>query len=421
LKRLRSRVSGAVAGLLIASFSGGFAHEILAAPFTPTSKSQVVEKLPARANTPELKKVARLKKQLSIQPNDSSTAFGLIEAYFDAALATGEPRYIGYARAVFEPRFPQQQGNADWWYLSGLLVQYTHQFDQAHQAFDKAIRLKPDHLASMSWKSALWMVEGKYAEAKSMCNTLQPHASALNTAGCAAFAEAGMGQLPAAYQGLKTQYEQHQAESGDGLRLWVLTRLAEMAERQGLVQDADQLYKQALKLGVTDQYLLGAYADFLLHQKRGAEVLVLLKDWESSDILLMRLAQAAQQTGDPRLQSFEKDLRDRFEAMSKRGEQLHEQEEARFLLFLENKPQLAFQKAMHNYSDKRQREPRDLEILLQAAAASQLHADTHPVIQQVHDWLRSTGFEDVRLNPWVEKTKAQSAKTQAAPTTGSRI
>lgn len=401
----------ALATLTVAAGLGvlGLAQSAHAAPYTPTSKDQVVEKLPARANTPELRKVARLKKQLSIQPNDASTAFDLVEAYFDAALATGEPRYIGYARAVFEPRFAQQQTNADWWYLSGLLVQYTHQFDQAHQAFDKALAIKPDHLQAMSWKAALWMVEGKYTQAKAMCAKLQPYASVLNAAGCAAFADAGMGQLPAAYQGLKVQFEQHQAESGEGVRLWVLTRLAEMAERQGLVQEADRYYGQALQLGVTDQYLLGAYADFLLHQKRGAEVLALLKDWEASDILLMRLAQAAQQTGDKRLKTFEKDLRDRFEAMSKRGEQLHEQEEARFLLFMENKPQLAFEKAVHNYSDKRQREPRDLEILLQAAVASQFHAGNQPVIKEIHEWMKSTGFEDVRLSPWVEKTKANAS------------
>lgn len=396
------------------------ANPAWAAPFTPTSKDQVVEKLPARANTPELKKVARLKKQLSIQAADVNTAFDLVEAYFDAALATGEPRYIGYARAVFEPRFAQQQSNADWWYLSGLLVQYTHQFDQAHQAFDKALGLNPSHLQAMSWKAALWMVEGKYPEAKAMCSRLQPHASTLNAAGCSAFADAGMGQLPAAYQYLKAQFEQHQAEAGEGLRLWVLTRLAEMAERQGLAQEADQYYKQALQLGVTDQYLLGAYADFLLHQKRGAEVLVLLKDWEASDILLMRLAQAAQQTGDSRLKNFEKDLRDRFDAMSKRGEQLHEQEEARFLLFLEKKPLLAFEKAVHNYSDKRQREPRDLEILLQAAAANQIRAVNHPVIQQVHDWIKKTGFEDVRLRPLLELTQSTTTTTQNVPTNGGR-
>lgn len=413
---------GVLSWLTAATFAASFglANTVLAAPFTPTSKDQVVEKLPARANTPELKKVARLKKQLSIQPNDTNSAFDLIEAYFDAALATGEPRYIGYARAVFEPRFPQQQGNADWWYLSGLLVQYTHQFDEAHQAFDKAISLKPNHLAAMSWKSALWMVEGKYIEAKSMCGKLQPIASELNAAGCSSFANAGLGQLPAAYQELKNQFEQHQAESGDGLKLWVLTRLAEMAERQGLIQDAEQYYKQALQLGLTDQYLLGAYSDFLLHQNRGGEVLVLLKDWTSSDILLMRLAQAAKQTNDNRLKGFEKDLRDRFDAMAKRGEQLHEQEEARFLLFLENKPQMAFQKALHNYVDKRQREPRDLEILLQAAAASQLNVGNQPVVQQVHDWLKNTGFQDVRLDPWVEKTKDQSAKPQSAPPAGGR-
>ena len=75
--------------------------------------------------------------------------------------------------------------------------------------------------------------------------------------------------------------------------MWIHTRLAEMAIRLQRSAEAEAHFKEALALGVTDQFLLGAYADFLLQQKRPAEVLTLLAGWERSDILLLRLALAA--------------------------------------------------------------------------------------------------------------------------------
>src|SRR5262249_58638319 len=77
-----------------------------------------------------------------------------------------------------------------------------------------------------------------------------------------------------------------------GLRLWVLTRLAEIAWRLGEARSAERHFKDALALDVTDNFLLAAYADFLLEQNRAADVVALLKDWTRSDTLLLRLALA---------------------------------------------------------------------------------------------------------------------------------
>ena len=54
-----------------------------------------------------------------------------------------------------------------------------------------------------------------------------------------------------------------------------------------------------LALGVDDNFLLAAYADFLLEQGRAAEVMALLKNWARSDTLLLRLALAAQDARPP--------------------------------------------------------------------------------------------------------------------------
>jgi hypothetical protein len=61
-----------------------------------------------------------------------------------------------------------------------------------------------------------------------------------------------------------------------GNRLWLLTRLAEVAAWQGRVALAESHYKSALRLGLTDAYLLAAWSDFLLDQQRPKEVVALL-------------------------------------------------------------------------------------------------------------------------------------------------
>jgi hypothetical protein len=139
---------------------------------------------------------------------------------------------------------------------------------------------------------------------------------------------------------------------------------------------------------VTDQFLLGAYSDFLLQQKRPAEVVKLLADWERSDILLLRLALAGKVANDSRAKSWADQLRDRFDAAAQRGDRLHEQEAARFELDVESQPQKALDYASRNYTQ--QKEPRDAEILMRAALAANAPKAAEPALA----WLKSSNYED---------------------------
>ena len=142
---------------------------------------------------------------------------------------------------------------------------------------------------------------------------------------------------------------------------------------------------------MTDQFLLGAYADFLLARQRPSEVIRLLADWERSDILLLRLALASKTTGDKRSIDWATQLRDRFVAAALRGDRLHEQEAARFELDIEGNAGRALKLAKANY--KIQKEPRDAEILMRAAIAAQ-QAQTAQVAM---DWLRTSRYQDPAL------------------------
>src|SRR4051794_16551068 len=105
--------------------------QTFAAPFTPKSDSDVVEKLPATANDPSVRRVDSLRKQLAARPNDSALRLEIAQRYFDMAMAQGDPRYVGYAQAAITPLAQSAANNADYWQIRGMLEQYSHDFPGA--------------------------------------------------------------------------------------------------------------------------------------------------------------------------------------------------------------------------------------------------------------------------------------------------
>ena len=373
-----------------------------AAPYTPTSDAMVVESLPGRASDPALKRVDSLRKQLAARPGDADLRVEIARRYFDMAMAQGDPRYVGYASAAITPLAKAAPLNsnssasantstqADYALVLGLIQQFSHEFEPALASLAKASQLNPQSPEPLLWRSAIFMVLARYPEAGAECQRAMPLADPLVGAGCSAYVDATTGQLDAAYAKLLAAVAAA-PQAPPELLLWQATRLAEMAWRLGRFDTAEGHFKSALKQGVTDQFLLGAYADFLLARQRPSEVISLLADWERSDILLLRLALAGKTTGDKRSVDWATQLRDRFLAAALRGDRLHEQEAARFELDIEGNAARALKLANANY--KIQKEPRDAEILMRAAIAAQ-QAQT---AQVALDWLRTSRYQDRAL------------------------
>ena len=116
-----------------------------------------------------------------------------------------------------------------------------------------------------------------------------------------------------------------------GNRLWLLTRLGEVAAWRGQPEEAEKHYRAALALGIDDGYLLAAWSDFLLDRQRPAEVVKWLAGWEASDGLLLRLALAETALKLPAAKAHVQALADRFAAAKVRGDTTHRAEEARYL------------------------------------------------------------------------------------------
>lgn len=376
-----------------------------AAPFTPANDSDIVERLPLSATDPSARRLQSLRKQLEAKPDDVALRIEIARRYFDLSMAQGDPRYVGYASAALAPLDKAAPAaNSGYWQIKGMLQQYSHNFDGALASLDKASLANPTSPDPMAWRAAIQMVQANYPKAQAECDALKPLTTALFAAGCTQYIRATTGELQSAFDTLNAAVKA-EPNAAPELMLWELTRLAEMANRLKRFDEADAYFQRALKLGVTDQFLLGAYADFLLQQKKPEAVITLLADWERSDILLLRLALAGKATNHKKAADWASALRDRFTEAAKRGDRLHEQEAARFELDIENNPKKALTLAANNY--KLQKEPRDAEVLLRTALAAKDAAAAEPALA----WLKQTKYEDANMVELaVSLTKLAGAK-----------
>jgi Tfp pilus assembly protein PilF len=280
-------------------------------------------------------------------------------------------------------------------FARALLRQYRHDFAGALRDLGRALESDPALDEARAWRAAIFMVQADYAAAARECGALP---AGLLAAGCSAYVEATTGDTRGAYRRLADALAREPA-AGPRARLWVLTRLAEMATRLEDDKAAERHFRDALALGVTDNFLLAAYADYLLQRGRAAEVLPLLKDWERSDTLLLRLALAARALQRPEAERHARSLGERFAAAALRGEQLHLAEEARYHLDLQRDPKRALAAATGNW--RSQREPRDALVLLEAALAAGDRAAAAPALR----WLEQTRYEDPRLQRIAERLR----------------
>ena len=388
--------------LLALTLNASPAHAV---PFTPANDNEVVERLPL-ASDASARQLESLRRQLVGRPDDNALRLDIGRRYFTLAMAQGDPRLVGYAAAAIAPLATKSADVADYWLLRGQLEQFSHQFEPALVSLAKASQINPKTAEPLAWRAAIFMVQARYAEAQTECQRVAAVAEPLFAAGCRAYVQAAMGELKPAFDALDAAVKTAVATKpppAPELLLWAYTRQAEMAIRLQQADAAENLFKSALKLGVIDQFLLGAYADFLLAQQRPAEVIKLLAGWERSDILLLRLAMAGQATKDSRARDWTSQLRDRFQAAAQRGDRLHEQEAARFELDLEGNAAKALAAATSNYTV--QKEPRDAEILMRTAIAAKQPKAAQPAL----DWLRTSRYEDPAFDKLAAQLAAQGA------------
>jgi hypothetical protein len=374
-----------------------------AAPFTPSDDAQVLERVPQRANSPRARQLALLRDAVRRSPRDADAAARLAEHWIDDAMAEGDPRYVGYAQAALAPWWAEAAPPAAVRVQRAVIQQYAHRFDAALADLSAVTDDEPWQVQAWAWQAAIHLVRADYAAAGRACDEMAPLVAPLTAVACRAQVNALVGRAEAAARALAQALAEAGSDTSAAERVWALTRLAEIEERRGDVAAAERAFRDALSRNVPDVYLQSAYADFLLDRGRAAEVLTLLADKARADVLLLRLALAAQAVKDPRATRWRDELSARFDAARARGDRTHEKEESRFALVLRRDAARALELARRNF--ELQREPSDARALLEAALAVGTRA-ARDAAQPALQWLDVNRVESVVLQPLAQRVKA---------------
>jgi len=371
-----------------------------AAPYVPANGNRVLETLPSR-NDPVQQAFARMRARLNKNPNDLALATQLAQMYVTASRVDGDPRYLGYAQAALKPWWNQPHPPESVVLQRAIILQSTHQFSNALQDLETVLRTDPINGQAWLTRATVLTVLGDYSGARTACGKLQNLAYDIVLQTCLANVGSLNGEAQKSYANLSKALERY-PNLDASLRVWVMTMLGEMASRLGRPSEAETHFRNAMALDKPDGYLLGAYSDFLLDQRRYAEVVDLLKPRTRNDALLLRYALALKALNGPAASTSIDLLRQRFAAAAMRGDTVHQREQARFELHLLGDSRQALQTALSNW--KVQKEPADLRILLEAATA----ANDRKAIALATDWIHAKHFEDQTLADMIRMAKERA-------------
>jgi len=351
--------------------------------------------------------VERLPERVGVAPATPQAAATAARRWITLSRDMADPRYLGRAQAALAPWWGQPGAPAELLVLQATVEQARHEFTAARATLERALQANPAQVQGWLTLATLERVAARYPAAENACRNVARHGATMYAAACTLETRSLQGQNDAARSGLTALAQQLGAAPAQ--RAWVLSLLAESEERAGRDDAAEAAYRRSLA-DVADGYTALAYADHLLRRGRASAVLDVLRGQPASDAVLLRRAYALRLLGDDAWRPVAAEVQERFAAIAQRGEGLdaHARERALMALWLDARPDVAWQAARTNLT--LQKEPLDWWLALQASEQSRDTAAHRAVVQA----LAQTGLQDARLARWqpqaATKTSAQGGQ-----------
>ena len=397
---------------LLAAVAPSFAAESSALQF-PAQDDAIVEHLPTHVGDAAERRAARAAERaqrtaLQQHPDELGLALQAARDALARGRLRGDPRELGVAQAALAPWWTRADAPPEVRLVRATVMQSQHEFLPALAELDAVLAAPaaslPVRAQAELTRAGVQQVLGRFAEAEAGCRRLAGadyfalgSGVRLNALACLAELSSLQGHADTAASALARLAGAPDADSaatvaGEPAPGWLNLMRAELAQRRGSPA-AGALFVAALKANA-DVYTQCAYADWLLDQRRPAEVVALLKDNVAADPALLRVALADKQLHG-RLHPATRDatamLGDRYDAALLRGDRSHGREQSRYELELRGDTRAALALAQSNW--RVQHEPADEVVLARAAHAARRDEAAAPLWQ----FLRETGGRDVRL------------------------
>lgn len=357
------------------------------APRRPASADEVLVRLPSGA---QLQVLEALRKRAGEEPTNLALAQKLAAGYVELGRSQDDPRLVAYALSALAPWTSARSTSADSLLIAADASQYLHQFDRALEYLERSLAIESANARALLMRANLLEVRGDLPLAREACARLGTIAAQEITIACLSSVQSRMGRLDQSFENLRTMYASAPRLPAD-IDVWLLSILAEMADRRGDVVAQGHYLERARAIAPLDLKLKGQYADWLLAEGKAEQVLQLLREDGQHDSLLLRLALAAGQRPDATRAAATYATKFRERQAFASGEARHLREYARFLLDVDDDPAAAVAAARANWQV--QREPEDVRLLVRAAD----RARDERALAIADEWIASTGYEDRRL------------------------
>lgn len=366
-----------------------------ATPYRPATDSTVLAIVPPAAASIQTE-YRKAQIRLATNPNDLTTALEVARLAIRDGRASADPRRFGQAQAALSPWWSDPDAPINVRVLRAIIRQSLHDFRGAEADLDSILANDPRNGQARLTRAFIRQTVGELDKAKDDCRRLPPTVGITAAAVCRLRTEALTGSADKALPRLD-QLSLNDQRAEPQVHRWAQAVGADMAAMLGQADVADLHFTQATADGGGDIPTLVAWADHLLDTNRPAKVLTLLADRSEADIVYLRLAIAGKCLNDPRTPLWIALLAERFAAARASGNQLHLREEARFELEVLGNAAAALKLALANW--KIQKEPSDIRLVLQAALA----ANDPQAVDEVFDFIKTTGLADVRITPLIDK------------------
>ena len=377
------------------------------APYLPSNDAETLQDVPS-ARDPAVSQMRSLRAQLDAAPGSFPAAISLADTYVAYGRQVGDAHYAGYAEAVIAPWMAAAQPPTRVLVTQATIMQYRHQFGAARALLERALRKDDGYAQAWLTLATLDMVQGDYPAAGQECAHVAATAGVELGMVCSANLRSYLGQARQSLV-LLQQAEAAGEKAPVNYQAWVQDLMAEAAERLGDWPAAETHHLQALRLLPQDNFLLVAYADFLLDRARPREVMTLLAGHEQSDTAFLRLALAQSALRSEQVGRYTWIMAARFQALTLRGSDFFGREQARFALELQHDPQTALDMARRNWQV--QREPWDTRLLLEAALAARQPEAANEALA----FLQRSKLEDAVIGPLARELRANLPGAKGAP------
>ena len=362
--------------------------------FEPASADAALVTLPA--DTSRLRREAAIT-SMAGQPQATGTAVARARELILRARQDGDPRWLGMAEAALAHWRADPAPPTDVLLLRATLLQGRHDFQGALRDLTALLGREPTHAQAWLTRATIERVLGHYPQAVRSCTRLWSLRRDLLADACLADARQLAGS-DSAYRYLQSRAAALLETAGDESSAWVLTVLAEMAERTGEPDAAERYYRRSLALA-PDLYTRVALADLLLDSGRPLQAWQALESAPPSDAVLLRRARATREAALSDAPALRQHIQERLASNRERGDTSHHREHAWFALHLADNPAQAVALAERNWQS--QREPADALLLAKAARAS----GREDLLAALRHTVQSGGPHDTRLARLLEPSR----------------